>query len=569
MNMKKNKEENKEESGESFVVNAKSVPEDIPLKEEITHVAKIYAQEMSLKQQTEGPKIHVDEIASGVAKFYEKIRKIIDWKDDNTLRRGAIERILKRRLLPKMVTGVFKEEDTFQLAKTMTEELIRGGHLPNDEIPESRIPVVAECLKKYLYFLKYSIKQYGITDVKKGNAQTTFIIETAACEVEEVLARPVKEHGIIDAMSKIMSAKIRVSPEGFLSEEEKLDLVRISVQRELYHLDNNYIVYMHMRRKYPNWGNLSFEELLWFAKNLLTIKEASEEYTNSRICKKFDEITAQFSAIFILLDDVFNDLKDNPEIIEEKINDKTFLLSSIREHYEDRRTTLQRRLRNTAIFSTLSVFISNWATFYLIEVPVARLFYEEFNLLATIIDFLLPALVMFLLVIFIKPPQEDNLEKVLDASRDLLYQNPRSVKFDIQMKEEIPALGRFFVTLFYIMATILLFVGIGYVFYIAKLPMTSVVYDTFTIAITFYAALGVRKKSKELQVSNDRKFGEFLFDVFTVPVAKVGGFLSSKWKEYNVVAIFTNYLVEVPLVAILDFTEMWSKFIKERKAEID
>jgi len=36
-----------------------------------------------------------------------------------------------------------------------------------------------------------------------------------------------------------------------------------------------------------------------------------------------------------------------------------------------------------------------------------------------------------------------------------------------------------------------------------------------------------------------------------------------------VVAIFTNYLVEVPLVAILDFTEMWSKFIKERKAEID
>jgi len=567
--MKKNKEENKEELGESFVVNSESVPEDIPLKEEITHVANIYAKEMSLSQQTEGPKIHVDEIASGVAKFYEKIRKIIDWKDDNALRRGAIERILKRRLLPKMVTGVFKEEDTFQLAKTMTEELIRGGHLPNDEIPESRVPVVAESLKKYLYFLKYSIKQYGITNVKKGNAQTNFIIETAACEVEEVLARPVKEHGIIDAMSKIMSAKIRVSPEGFLSEEEKLDLVRISVQRELYHLDNNYIVYMYMRRKYPNWGNLSSEELLWFAKNLLTIKEASEQYVNSKICKKFDEITAQFSAIFILLDDVFNDLKDHPEIMEEKINDKTFLLSTIREHYENRRTTLQRRLRNTAIFSTLSVFISNWATFYLIEVPVARLFYEEFNLLATIIDFLLPALVMFLLVIFIKPPQEDNLEKVLDASRDLLYQNPRSEKFDIKMKEEIPALGRFFVTLFYIMATILLFVGIGYVFYIAKLPMTSVIYDTFTIAITFYAALGVRKKSKELQVSNDRKLGEFLFDVFTVPVAKVGGFLSSKWKEYNVVAIFTNYLVEVPLVAILDFTEMWSKFIKERKAEID
>jgi hypothetical protein len=159
MNMKRNKEENKEELSESFVVNSENVHEDIPLREEVTYVANIYAKEMSRNQQTDGPKIHVDEIASGVAKFYEKIRKIIDWKDDNALRRGAIERILKRRLLPKMVTGVFKEEDTFQLAKTMTEELIRGGHLPNDEIPESRVPVVAECLKKYLYFLKYSIKQ--------------------------------------------------------------------------------------------------------------------------------------------------------------------------------------------------------------------------------------------------------------------------------------------------------------------------------------------------------------------------------------------------------------------------
>jgi len=60
-----------------------------------------------------------------------------------------------------------------------------------------------------------------------------------------------------------------------------------------------------------------------------------------------------------------------------------------------------------------------------------------------------------------------------------------------------------------------------------------------------------------------------IINVFTVPVAKVGGFLSSKWKEYNVVSIFTNYLVEVPLVGMLDFTEMWSKFMKEKKAEID
>jgi len=563
--MDKNK--NETDSQKSFVLTEDTPSPDIPLREEISLVAKYYAQEIIDKQEKES-KIHIDEIASGVAKFYEQIRKIIDWKDDNALRRGAIERILKRRLLPKMITGSFTQDDSLHLAQTMTEELIRGGHLPNHEVPRSRVEVVSDSLNKYLYFLEYSIRSYGITNVKKVNEVTIFLIEIASCEIEEVLTRPAKEYGIMEVMSKIMNERIKVEPENTLKKDAKLDLIRVSVQRKLYHLDDNYIVYMYLRRKYPNWDHFSQEELKEFAQNLESIQKSSEEYINSKICKKFDEIISQYSAVFVLLDDVFDDLKDSPKSIEKNINDKSLLLSLITDNYNKRRDTLKRTLRNSAIFSTLSVFLSNWVTFYLIEVPVARLFYEEFNLLATIVDFLLPALVMFLLVIFIKPPKEDNLDKVLKASEDLLYDHPKYEIYEIKLEENTSPVGKLVITSFYIISTILLFVGIGFLFYVAKLPMTSVVYDTFTIAVTFSAALAVRNKSKELQVGESGKFGEFLFDIFTVPVAKVGTFLSSKWKEYNVVAIFTNYLVEVPFVAILNFIELWSKFIKERKAEI-
>lgn len=563
--MDKNK--NETDSQKSFVLTEDTPSPDIPLREEISLVAKYYAQEIIDKQEKES-KIHIDEIASGVAKFYEQIRKIIDWKDDNALRRGAIERILKRRLLPKMITGSFTQDDSLHLAQTMTEELIRGGHLPNHEVPRSRVEVVSDSLNKYLYFLEYSIRSYGITNVKKVNEVTIFLIEIASCEIEEVLTRPAKEYGIMEVMSKIMNERIKVEPENTLKKDAKLDLIRVSVQRKLYHLDDNYIVYMYLRRKYPNWDHFSQEELKEFAQNLESIQKSSEEYINSKICKKFDEIISQYSAVFVLLEDVFDDLKDSPKSIEKNINDKSLLLSLITDNYNKRRDTLKRTLRNSAIFSTLSVFLSNWVTFYLIEVPVARLFYEEFNLLATIVDFLLPALVMFLLVIFIKPPKEDNLDKVLKASEDLLYDHPKYEIYEIKLEENTSPVGKLVISSFYIISTILLFVGIGFLFYVAKLPMTSVVYDTFTIAVTFSAALAVRNKSKELQVGESGKFGEFLFDIFTVPVAKVGTFLSSKWKEYNVVAIFTNYLVEVPFVAILNFIELWSKFIKERKAEI-
>ena len=43
--------------------------------------------------------IHVDEVASKVAAFYEKLRGIIDWKEEHLMRRAAIIRKLKRHFV--------------------------------------------------------------------------------------------------------------------------------------------------------------------------------------------------------------------------------------------------------------------------------------------------------------------------------------------------------------------------------------------------------------------------------------------------------------------------------------
>ena len=75
--------------------------------------------------------INVDEVASKVAKFYEKMRGVTDWREEHLLRKTAIERALKRRL--------FLKRDGKEISEPLTHELIRGGHFPNDAIPESKI----------------------------------------------------------------------------------------------------------------------------------------------------------------------------------------------------------------------------------------------------------------------------------------------------------------------------------------------------------------------------------------------------------------------------------------------
>lgn len=97
--------------------------------------------------------IHVDEIASKVASFYEKIRMIVDWKEEHLMRRSAIMRKLKMRFLDWEAIDFSEGE---KMAESLILELIRGGHFPNDWIEESKILDVSKIIKKYAFVLKNS-----------------------------------------------------------------------------------------------------------------------------------------------------------------------------------------------------------------------------------------------------------------------------------------------------------------------------------------------------------------------------------------------------------------------------
>src|SRR3989344_474848 len=108
----------------------------------------------SLKPSDSAPTIHVDEVSSKVAAFYEQIRTIIDWKEEH-----------------------------------LVLELIRGGYFPNDRIEESKIQDVQKIINKYVFILKHSPEN------KKGKVGIQFytkLLEIAACEIEETLAPFIK-----------------------------------------------------------------------------------------------------------------------------------------------------------------------------------------------------------------------------------------------------------------------------------------------------------------------------------------------------------------------------------------
>lgn len=541
----------------------------VQLTQPIATLVERYVTALTAPKPATTP-IHVDEIASKVAKFYELVRKVIDWKEDNALRRSAIERILKRLFFSRL-SGLSPElhVNIPQAAETLTLDLIRGGHLPNDKVPQEKIPLVSAILTKYVSFLEHTT--IGRSDpllVKRRINFYTFLIELAACEIEELLTEPVLEKELLLTMTKAVAERIQIRPAEALNNDEKFTLIYIAVCRTLFDLDDVFITFQLILFQYREWKNPSpaFQEQT--NRDIVSLWEQSAIILHHPLAKQFYVLCERVDTVFALIGDVLAAHKDEPQKIKELVSNKPELLKEIEVHYDNRYSTLKKRLFRLAIFSTLSVFASNWFTFYLVEVPLANVFAEGFNLFTAFIDFAIPTAVMFFLVAIIRPPPAANKQHVLAAVNNFVYQGGDISYYEVRAKAPRRPIVNMFIASIYTAITILLFSGVAWVFWIAGLPITSVIFDTATIALTVFAAVIIRNKAKELTVGEKTSVVEFILDMVSVPVAKIGSLLASKWKEYNIVAFIFTFLIETPFAKIIDLIEQWSQFIRERRAEL-
>lgn len=543
---------------------------EIGLSPPITELIKNYQEELLSQEKRGFATIHVDEIASKIARIYEKIRKVVDWKEENVLRRSAILRILKRSFISKISGISFTLSTTVgQIAESLTLELIRGGHLPNDTIPVQKIEIVTCVLRKYVYILENASFAPNNTELlfKRKVNFYDWLLEIAACEIEDVLASPFKENALIKSMTLLMSERTKLIPET-LTEPEKRTLVYIAVCRTLFDLDDPFITFHMLRYRYPDWLSPSDQFLTKLTKDIFTIVEEIDKELKHPLSRDFFTICEKTDTVFTLLGDFLDYHKNDPKIIPKVITNKNSFKELITQFYNKRMVTLKTRLFRVAIFSTLSVFVSNWFTYFIIEVPMANLFYEGFNFFAALIDFIVPSIAMFVLVAIIRPPARENLNKVIETTFKFVYPEDEGEIYEIKLKKKRIFLFNFIIMSIYLVACLLFFGVVAWIFFLAKIPKTSVVFDTATIAMNVFAALVIRNKSKELTVQEKTSFWEFLLDVVAVPVAQVGNFLSNKWKEYNVITVFFNYFIEMPFVTLVEFVESWSTFLKEKKADI-
>jgi len=563
------------ETGQPFDPEAHQSLIEADLAEPVQHLISQYQTAVAEHQlKPEIAAIHVDEIASKVALLYEKFRKIVDWKEIHLVRRAAIERVLKRRLISeisgfRLVAGATAEK----MAEPIVLELVRGGHFLNDSIPRSKIKEVERTLSKYIYILRQnplaSPSAGGSIKVKKKINFYNWILEIAACEIEEILEPLLKEKALIQCMTAIMNNRIRVQPEGAISQEEKTKQIYVAVQRSLFNLEKALVSFRLLKYRYSWWLEPDEAALSQVASSIFVIISEIEKDLNHPLKEEFSKICEKYDTVYRLLGDILDKFEQEPEKIPQKLIQTKILEKLTRSTYNKRLTTLRSRLFRMAIYSTLSIFVASGFSLFIIEVPLARLLYGRFNTFAIFIDIMLPTALMFILVALVRPPGKTNLERVVKEMKKMVYPQKEKDVYEIRAGRRINPLFAFIITALYLLTTFGSLVLVFMVFKWARVPITSIYIDTLNVAVIVFAALVVRRRSKELVVQERTTFWEFLLDMLSVPVAKIGQWIANKWKEYNIVSVFMIALVDAPFSAVIEFIESWSQFLKQKKAGLN
>lgn len=549
----------------------KSQAEPKPLSSYAVEYTKQYQLDWEYHHRNIIAPLEVDELASKIAEAYEKVRKVIDWKEENLLRRGAIERILKRRLISELYgISILPNLNAQEMAEPMILELMRSGYFDNGKIAKKQVKEIENILSKYIQILSDSKLPQSETKkhVQHKMEFYTWMLEIAACEIEEVLAPAFKENALINLMTNVLYSRSRIVPKDRLSDLDRLIQTYIASMRTLYNFDDPIIAYNIIKIRYPFWVEETTESITAVTRQVHEIRSQIEADLNSEEGKQFYKLAGKYDAAYRIIGDVLDGINNTPEVVREKLANPDELKTRVSEVYFRRKASLKGRLFRSAIYSTLSIFVAGIASFIIFEGPVARLAGLEFSLFSLFVDLLIPSLVMFLLVIVIRPPKDANLKVVQKEISKIVHHQTDEDVYEIDFsRQKNPILN----TIFLLISAVCGLISMRFIFWIfeiARVPWTSVYIDTVNVAMVVFAAMAIKQKSKEITIEDRGNFVEFLLELFSIPLAKIGQWFTNKWKKYNIFAALFTALVDLPFSTFIGIIEDWRNFLKERSSEM-
>ncbi|MCX8008757.1 MAG: hypothetical protein N3A54_03560 [Patescibacteria group bacterium] len=498
-------------------------------------------------------KYQVSRTVSLLAALYEKARNAIEFKEEHLIRRSAIERIIKRRL----ILG----EATNTIGENVIMEILWARYIDSSDIDDDIVATVQKIIDKYLV-VKQGILN-GKHDIRGVSWET--LLGILAAEIEEAIIPAKKRESLNNFYFQAIESKVNIPN---IDEKTKSILLYIAVERAYAQSDDPIITFHLIKLLQPSWltttPQLVNQELQELLDNITLIQKALKHPLSDTIYRHVRKYNPPF---LLLRDFLLENGRNSRTIIQNPHEFEETLRTLATKRYKD----IGTKVRRAVIRSIIYIFLTKMIFAIALEAPVDIFIAKRIDYLALSINIVFPPFLLFLIAGFIQVPGKENTEKLIRKISMIIYsfdefkqESHTSGHQNIVKKQTMNTTFR----ILYVLAFLLSFGFISFILTKLHFNIASQLIFIFFVTLVSFFAYRIRLSAKEYQIVEKPGVLTPIIDFFFIPILSVGRTLSGEIAKLNVLMLIFDFILEAPLKVILEFMEEWFRFIRRKKEEL-
>jgi len=501
-------------------------------------------------------KLAVSQTVSFFAIVYEKIRNAVEYHEDHLIRRSAIERIVRRRL---MINPNGKGE-----GENILRELLWARYFDADMVGAKDAAKVQDIIDKVIL-----LRHLTVIGRESQTRQylSEFLLDILTCEIEETLnpEGTAKNATFTYFIFQVLRQKIKL--EG-LNESQRDAYFLAALEKAYRRSDKSYQRYHLFTTFFRPIHEYSEEEIHELATNLPSAFKKIDEIIQSPYVENLTRFTRkQLPPFLILFELIKTKFKDINTILSDKIRLWNEIDVTCRERYQQ----INRRLRNLAVRSFIYIFLTKMLFALILEYPVSMYLYNEVNTVSIAINSIFPPILMLIIISFFRPLGEENTRKIYNRTIEIIDAD-KSFETTVSYMPKKPKAKKpiliFGFTIFYSFTFIVTLTLIYEFLTFLNFNLVSQFIFLFFISVVTFFSYRIKQIVNEYRLEDKESVLSPIIDFFFMPVLSLGKFFSGGLAKLNFFILILDFIIEAPFKFIFEIIEEWISFVKRRKEEI-
>lgn len=502
---------------------------------------------------TDGHHVNVSRTVSTLARIYEKARNAVEFRAEHLVRRAAIERILKRRIL---LSGGHRD-----LAEYLVVELLWARYIDSALIDDTKIKEIDAIIHRYLLLRR---EHFRSGSQNTGSSWDT-MMGLLSSEIEDTIVSGAQREALNSFVYRAVRAKVRI-PE---RDERYVNMqTYIAVERAYAQSDDTLITYEILKMIQPSWFGLdpavAQPEFPVLLQNLRLIASGLKDPIGEPLTRY---VRKQTPAFLLLRDFLLEHGPKAASVIDNKEQFEATLSEIATKRYHE----IGAKVRRAVIRSIIYIFLTKMVFAFALEAPVDLFITKRIEYTALAINAIFPPILLFLVAGFANVPGPDNTKRLVDRIEKIIYhfetlQDETNV-FTPKIAIRRPFLTGIF-TLFYLVTYLLTFGVILYGLNALHFNFASQIIFIFFVTLVSFFAYRIKVSAKEYEMTDREGFFGPIVDFFFLPILRVGHWLSGEIAKINIFIFLFDFILEAPLKVIFEVAEEWIRFVRAKKEEI-